>query len=86
MDSVSLAVENPATKLDGVKLLFEVERANGDITASGPVALGADGRTTFATWHDFAADEIVTFRVRAVHDELANVAVAKGTFTVRKKD
>ena len=84
MEEVELVVRNPAAK-DGVRLLFEVERANGDVKASGPVALGENGRTTYKPWFPFREGEEVTFRVRALHDDVPEVAVAVGRFTVTKK-
>ena len=65
-------------------LLFEFERANGDVIGTGPVPLGKDGRTTYQEWFPFQENETVTVRVRAVHEDLRQVGVAVGTFTIRK--
>jgi hypothetical protein len=85
MDQVAIVVDNPAGKMDGLRLLFEIERENGDVTASGPVALGDDGRTSHTQWVPYREGEVVTYRVRALHDDLPQVGVAVGRFTVRGK-
>ena len=85
MGNVQITVRNPALDVTGYRLLFETERATGDIVASGPVEPGADGRTTYERWMSCDVGETVRFRVRVVHDELPFVSVATGSFRVVEK-
>jgi len=86
MELTKIVVENPISQLDGLRLLFEVELENGDVIGSAPVVLGEDGRTTYSAWYPLQENETVKYRVRAVHDDLPQVSVAVGSFTVRKAE
>lgn len=81
---IEFLVDNCLDKSEDLRYVFEVERGDGDIRGSQPIAPG-DGRTSWKTSLVLTPGETVKWRVRVIRKGLTVAAVASASFVPTAK-